>query len=115
MKNIILVFSLFLFVFANAQTVKVTYSERRIISQEKLDAMPSDVKGATLAEMSIPKLFDLDYSEGVSMYQREKNAKDFEYKRKSTTIDESGKQVNSSIVADKKITPFFTIKSLQTI
>lgn len=88
------------------------YSEKRIISQEKLDAMPADVRGATLAEMSIPKLFELEYSEGISMYQRENNAKDFKYKSESTTIDENGKQVNSTIIADQKITPYFYYKEM---
>lgn len=94
----------------NSQSIKVTYSEKRIISQEKLDAMPASVRGATLAEMSIPKLFELEYSEGISMYQRDKNAKDFKYKSESTTIGENGKQVNSTIIADQKITPFFYYK-----
>lgn len=110
MKNLILILFLFSIVSANAQSVKITYSEKRIVSQEKLDAMPIDVREATLAEMSIPKLFEMEYSGGVSFYQREKNAKDFKYKSESTTIDENGKQVNSSIIADQKTTPFFYYK-----
>jgi len=113
MKNgLILLLMLFSFL-GNAQSVKVTYSEKKIISQERLDAMPSDVRGATLAEMKIPKLFDLEYSDGISIYQREKNAKDFKYRSESTTIDENGNAVNSSIIADQKITPFFYYKELK--
>jgi GLPGLI family protein len=74
--------------------------------------MPATVKGATLAQMKIPKLFDLEYSDGISFYQREKNAKDFKYRSESTTIDGEGKAVNSSIIADKKPTPFFYYKEL---
>jgi GLPGLI family protein len=75
--------------------------------------MPATVKGATLAQMKIPKLFDLEYSDGISFYQREKNAKDFKYRSESTTIDGEGKAVNSSIIADKKPTPFFCYKELK--
>lgn len=106
-------FTLLLLLFCllcNSQSVKVTYSEKRIISKEKLDAMPADVKNATIAEMNIPKLFILEYSEGVSFYQRGKEAKDFEYRSESTTIDENGKTSYNTIIADRKITPFFYYK-----
>ena len=103
---LLLLFSLF----GNAQSVIVTYSEKPINFQERLDKMPPDVREATLAEMRIPKLFTLEYSEGVSFYQREKNAKDFEYKSENTYVDKNGETINSTLIADKKLTPFFYYK-----
>lgn len=110
--NLTLLFLLFCFL-GNSQSVKVTYLEKSINYQERLDRMPDNVREATLAEMKIPKLFILEYSEGVSFYQREKNAKDFEYTAKSTTIDENGEMVKNTIIADRKITPFFYYKEFE--
>lgn len=112
MKNIVVLLFLFVFTFANAQSFKVVYSEKNRISQERLDAMPADIRGATLAEMNIPKLFELQYSEGTSIYQREKNAKDFKYRSQNTTFDENAKASYSSVIVDKKLAPFFYYKEL---
>lgn len=113
MKSLFTILFLLVCFITNSQSVKVTYSEKRIISQEKLDAMPSDVKNATIAEMSIPMLFFLEFSEGISFYQIDQNAVDFKYRSESITIDENGKKIRSSIIADKKITPFFYYKEVE--
>ena len=109
-------FYLILFFFnlaLQAQSVRVVYTEKEIMNQQRLDAMPPDVRGAKLAEMKIPKLFTLESSDGVSFYERDKNAKDFNYENKdSKAIDENSFE-QSSIVVNKKLTPFFYYKELK--
>ena len=112
MKNLLALIFLFIFAFANAQSLKITYSEKSIISNDRLEAMPADIRVATIAEMNIPKLFELHYSEGTSIYQREKNAKDFKYRSQNNTFNEDGKAAHSSVIIDKKLTPFFYYKEL---
>lgn len=104
---------IFLFCLAtHAQSIKVTYAEKQIISQQRLEAMPPSVKNAQLAEMQIPKLFTLEYTEGISIYQKDKNTKDFKYEKKDSNINSDGISEESSIVVNKKNTPFFYYKEL---
>ncbi len=100
----------FLSLVSQAQSVRVIYAEKQIMDQKRLESMPPDVREVTLAEMKIPKLFILETSDGVSLYERDKDAKDFNYENKeSKTIDENS-FLQSSIVVNKKRTPFFYYK-----
>lgn len=95
-----------------AQSIKVIYSEKEIISQQRLDAMPSGIKNAKLAEMNVPKLFTLESSGGISLYQKDKNTKDFNYENKESKEIDQNSILESTIVVSKKNTPFFYYKEL---
>ncbi|WP_026705757.1 GLPGLI family protein [Flavobacterium soli] len=94
---------------AKAQTIKAIYSEKEIISNDRLNSMPEDIKKAKLAEMKHCKLFILQYSAGISFYEREPNSKEFIYEK--TTLDENGSGL-SQIKIHKKHHPFFYYKEL---
>ena len=111
MKKIFLVL-IFVSLGLNAQSVKVTYSEKRIITPEKLKSMPEDVRGATLAEMKIPKLFTLEASQGISFYEKDKSTKDFNYQKTGLSKDTDGSVGRSTIIVNKKNTPFFYYKDI---
>jgi GLPGLI family protein len=95
-----------------AQAVKVIYSQKEMVSQQRLDAMPPDIRNAKLAELKVPKLYTLEVSDGISLYEIDKSTKDFNYESKeSKAIDESS-FFESKIIVDKKNTPFFYYKEL---
>jgi GLPGLI family protein len=95
-----------------AQSVKVIYSEKELISQQRLDAMPQDVREAKLAEMKLPKLFALESSDGISLYQKDINTKDFIYENKESKEIDKDSFLESKIIVNKKNTPFFYYKDL---
>lgn len=113
MKNLLVLFVTLFCIEGYSQSIKIVYSEKRILSQERLDAMPADIREATLEEMKVPKLFTLDYSEGISLYQRDKDAKDFIFEKSGSSTNEDGSMLESKIVANTKITPFFYYKELK--
>lgn len=113
MKKLLILFVAFFYFQGYSQSLKIVYSEKRILSQERLDAMPTDVREATLAKMKVPNLFTLEYSDGVSLYQRDKDASDFIFEKSGSSTNEDGSLVESKIVANIKITPFFYYKELK--
>lgn len=95
-----------------AQSIKVVYSEKEMISQKRLDAMPPDVKNAKLAEMKVSKLYTLEGSDGISLYQKDKSTKDFEYENKESKAIDENSILESTIIVNKKNTTFFYYKEM---
>jgi GLPGLI family protein len=95
-----------------AQSVRVIYSQKEMVSQQRLDAMPSDVRNAMLAEMKVPKLFTLEISDGISLFQKDKSTKDFKYENKEPSTIAENSFFESKIIVNKKSTPLFYYKEL---
>jgi GLPGLI family protein len=83
-----------------------------MVSQQRLDAMPSDVRNAMLAEMKVPKLFTLEISDGISLYQKDKSTKDFNYENKEPSTIAENSFFESKIIVNKKSTSLFYYKEL---
>lgn len=70
MKQLLTIIALFTFVLCNAQTIKVTYSEKMDLS-EKLKTIDNPmIKQMIIEKTSKPKYYELIYFNGVSIYQK---------------------------------------------
>ena len=84
MKNFFLLASLMLAFAAHSQTVTVNYSEGRIISKERLEAMPEFARKQALESYS----YVLQYSKGVSLYKNAAETKNVESSEKIVLADQ---------------------------
>lgn len=85
-KKIILL--LFLCGFSNniiSQTVTVTYKERKIVSKEKLEALPEFVRNKTLKDLENPPGYILMYSNGISLYKNDEATKNTDSSEKKSS------------------------------
>lgn len=68
-----------------SQTITVTYKERKIISKEKLEALPEFVKNKTLQEIENPPVYILQYSNGLSLYKHDESTKNTDASEKKSS------------------------------
>lgn len=95
-----------------AQSVKVIYSQKELISQQRLDAMPPNIRNAKLAELKVPKLYILEVTDGISLYQKDKSTTDFNYENSETLKTSESTVLENKIIVNKKNNPFFYYKEL---